>query len=84
MRAMSNRGWAAIGGTRVPIAGRVSMDLLTLDVSDVPSAARGAAVEITGPTIPLDEAAASAGTLAYEFLTRLGPRVRRHYVDDAR
>ncbi len=78
-RAASNRGAAAIGGVRVPYAGRISMDLLTLDVTDLPaSPSPGDAVEILGDTISLEEAAGAAGTNAYEILTRLG-RMPRHY-----
>jgi alanine racemase len=79
MRSLSNCGEAAIDGTRVPIVGRVSMDLVTLDVAKVPNVERGTMVEFVGPTISIDEAARRAGTLPYEFLTRLGARVERIY-----
>ena len=86
MRAMSNSGFAAIAGHRAPIAGRVSMDLVTLDVTDVPQDAlrTGADVEFFGDTISLEEAAATANTAAYEIITSLGARVPRHYVDGLR
>jgi len=86
MRALGNKGSAAIGGVRVPFVGRVSMDLLTLDVSDVPQRAleTGAEVELFGDTISLDEFASAAGTANYEILTRLGSRLPRLYVDGAR
>ena len=60
MRAIGNRGEGAIGGKRVPVVGRVSMDLVTLDVSDVPEAlsAPGAEIEFFGDTISLEELAA--------------------------
>ncbi len=82
MRALSNRGICAIGGHRVPIAGRVSMDLITLDVTDVPSRAIeiGADVEFLGDTISLDELAEASNTAPYEILTSFKPRVKRHYV----
>ncbi len=82
MRALSNRGHGAIGGQRAPIAGRVSMDLITLDVTDIPPRAveLGAEVEFLGDTIALDELAAASGTAPYEILTSFKPRVRRHYV----
>ena len=85
MRALGNRGTGAIAGHRAPIAGRVSMDLVTLDVTDVPERflKAGAAVEFFGDTISLEEAAANAGTANYEFLTSLGPRLPRHYVGAA-
>ncbi len=68
----------------LPLAGRVSMDLITLDVSALPeSEARlGAAVELIGPRRPVDDLARSAGTIGYELLTRLGRRIPRHYVGE--
>ncbi len=81
MRAIGNRGHAAIAGTRAPIAGRVSMDLVTLDVTDVPAAALSleAQAEFFGDTISLEDVAKAADTAAYEILTSLTPRVPRHY-----
>ncbi len=86
MRAMSNKGAAAIAGHRAPIAGRVSMDLVTLDVTDIPAKLLkiGMPMEFFGDTIALEEAAATAGTANYEMLTSLGPRIRRYYVEGAR
>ncbi|MBV9572370.1 MAG: alanine racemase [Alphaproteobacteria bacterium] len=81
MRAIGNRGFGAIGGKKVPIVGRVSMDLVTLDVTDVPRdlLETGADVEFIGDTISLESFAALAGTANYEILTQLGHRVPRHY-----
>lgn len=75
-------GHAVIRGTRVPFVGRVSMDLVTLDVSDVPGepVARGDWVELIGPDITIEEVGRSAGTIGYEVLTRLGRRFHRVYV----
>ncbi len=86
MRALGNRGAASLGGVRAPFAGRVSMDLITLDVTDVPPRARGAGAEAErfGDVISLDEIARGAGTAHYEILTRIGPRVPRRYVEAAR
>ena len=71
-RALSNKGVAVLKGGRVPIAGRVSMDLITLDVSGLAAAPEiGADVEILGDTITLGEVAELAGTNEYEILTRL-------------
>jgi alanine racemase len=79
-RAASNQGLAAIGGTRVPFAGRVSMDTIILDVTDMAEQPRvGDDVELLGDTITLGEAAAAAATNEYEILTRLGRRVPRVY-----
>jgi alanine racemase len=63
---------AAIAGMRVPVVGRVSMDLMTLDVSDLPEPpVVGQDVELMGDAISLGEVAERAGTNEYEILTRL-------------
>jgi alanine racemase len=81
LRALSNRGIGFIGEFRANIVGRVSMDLITLDVTAVPEAlARpGAMVQLVGGPLALAEVARAAGTIEYEILSRLGPRVRRVY-----
>lgn len=81
LRTLSNRGFGVIAGVKCPIVGRVSMDLVTLDVTEVPeqSAHAGAAVEFIGPNQTVDELATAAGTLPYEIYTRLGDRITRHY-----
>jgi len=83
MRALSNRGGVYFGDRRVPIVGRVSMDLLTIDISDIPEdqAQPGAWVDLIGPHNPVDSVAAEAGTIGYEILTSLGRRYHRRYVD---
>jgi alanine racemase len=80
MRAIGNRGAGAIDHIRAPVAGRVSMDLITLDVTGIASAEVGAEVEFIGDTISLEEAAAAAGTANYEILTSLGSRFPRLHV----
>ena len=77
--AVPAAGWGAIGGVRVPIVGRISMDLTILDITGVPAdiQAREDHIELIGPAVPLDEAARSAGTIGYELLTSLGPRYSR-------
>ena len=86
MRVIGNRGVGAVGGMRAPIAGRVSMDLITLDVTDIPEFALhvGAEVEFLGDTISLDELARASNTAPYEILTSLDGRVPRRYVEAAR
>ncbi len=81
LRTLSNRGFGVIAGVKCPIVGRVSMDLVTLDVTEVPepSAHAGAAVEFIGPHQTVDELATAAGTMPYEIYTRLGERIQRHY-----
>ncbi len=83
MRVLAGRGAGAIGGVRVPFAGRVSMDLVTLDVTDVPEGKRrvGAEIEFFGGTITLDEIASAANTASYEILTSMARRVPRVYED---
>jgi alanine racemase len=85
MRALGNRGYGVLGGQRIPVVGRVSMDLVTLDVSAIPPelARPGSLVELIGPAHSIDELAAEAGTSGYEMLTALGRRHRRVYIGPA-
>jgi alanine racemase len=82
LRAQSNRGSAMVGGTRAPMVGRVSMDLIVLDVSAAPEAALapGQLVDLIGPERTVDDVADAAGTISYEILTDLGRRYHRRYV----
>jgi alanine racemase len=81
LRCVGNRGTARLAGVEVPLAGRVSMDLVGLDVTAVPTAAavEGARVELIWGADGLDRMADAAGTIPYEVLVRLGPRVERRY-----
>ena len=74
-------GVAIIGGKRCPLAGRVSMDLITIDVSDLPDGTpkRGDVATLIGDEITLDDLATAAGTIGYEVLTSLGKRYHRVY-----
>ena len=85
LRALSGRGFAYVDGVRVPIAGTVSMDSITLDVTGIPDArlAAGMTVELLGPNQHVDAVATEAGTIGYEVLTRLGGRFERRYVGEA-
>jgi len=80
-RALSSQGAVHVGDHRAPIMGRVSMDLLSIDVGDVPPdlAQPGMTVDIVGPHQDIDTLARSAGTIGYEILTALGPRYHRVY-----
>jgi alanine racemase len=81
-RTMSNSGFVAVNGTKAPIVGRVSMDLLTFDVTDVPQpVVAGQDVELIGSTVTLEDVARAAGTISYEILTSLSRRARRLYED---
>ena len=73
---------ARIGPHPVPILGRVSMDLITVDVTDAPEteARRGAWIELLGSNVSAHEFAMHAGTIDYEVLTSLGQRATRRYV----
>lgn len=73
-RAASNRARVAFDGMRLPLIGRVSMDLITIDATDAPGLAPGGMVELIGPAIPVDEVAGWAGTNGYEVLTSLRRR----------
>jgi alanine racemase len=76
LRSLGPRGQAVVaGGIRVPFAGRVSMDMIVLDVTDAPPLAVGDEVELIGPHLPADDVAAAAGTIGYEVLTSLKPRL---------
>ncbi len=81
LRCLGNQAYACIGGVRVQVAGRVSMDLITLDVTDAPPSALrvGAPVDLIGGGVPIDEVAAWAGTIGYELLTGLGHRYHRSF-----
>ena len=71
-----------VAGHRVPLFGTVSMDMITVDLSGVPEGAveAGAWVEVFGTNAPIERVAEQAGTIPYEVLTGMGPRVRRIYV----
>jgi alanine racemase len=80
LRSLSGRGAAHIGGTAVPVVGRVSMDLITIDITQVPEAKPGDMVDLIGPHQDVDALAEEAGTIGYEILTSLGRRYRRRYL----
>lgn len=82
LRALSNRGIARIAGNEIPMIGRVSMDLLTFDVTDLPEGLvyPGGLVELLGDGYTPDDAARDAGTIGYEILTSLGGRYARRYI----
>jgi alanine racemase len=85
LRSLGGSGCAAIEGWRVPVVGRISMDLTTIDVSAIPSerAGPGTFVELIGETLSLEAVAEAAGTIGYEILTALGRRYPRRYVGGA-
>lgn len=72
---------ACIAGHNVPLFGRISMDLITLDITELPDefAVAGQPVELLGPHVTPDDLAAAAGTIGYEILTGLGTRMHKIY-----
>jgi alanine racemase len=72
------------GAHRLPLLGRISMDLITFDATDAPEEAvsRGGWIELLGERVSVDGLASYAGTIGYEVLTSLGHRYHRVYVDD--
>jgi len=66
---------------RVPLVGRVSMDMITVDLTDLPAAAIGDPVVLWGQGLPVEEVARFAGTLSYDLLTGVTARVARRVID---
>lgn len=85
-RLLSNRGSVLVRGRRAPIAGRVSMDQTVVDVTDIPGVECGDEVVLIGKqgeeTITAADLAQQCGTISYEILCDLGPRVPRILVDE--
>lgn len=72
-----------IAGQKVPVVGRITMDMTIFDITDVPTKALAAGdyIELFGPNMPIDDVARAAGTIGYEMLTGLGLRYERHYLE---
>ena len=82
LRSGGNHGAAWFGDIALPVMGRISMDSIVLDASDLPQGAlkEGDMVELIGPHRSVDAVAADAGTIGYEILTSLGRRYYRRYL----
>jgi alanine racemase len=78
-RSLSNRGRVRIDGAFYPVVGRVCMDLTMVDVTDASTAALGTTVLLWGEELPVEEVARTAGTISYELLCAVSPRVPRIY-----
>ena len=78
-RLLSNRGEVLVRGKRAPVVGRVSMDLVTIDVTDVTGAALGDEVVLLGDGITAEELAEKTSTISYEVFCRISARVPRVY-----
>ncbi len=83
LRSLGGRGAVWFAGALRPIVGRVSMDLLTIDVTGAADARPGAMVEILGEHATLDAAAQASSTAAHELLVRLGHNLERVYLGEA-
>jgi alanine racemase len=85
-RSLSGRGVVLVGGVRCPLAGRVSMDLVAVDVTDLQDEPRRGDEVVffgtqRGRRLGVDEVAAAAGTVPWEILCGVGPRVPRVIVE---
>ncbi len=80
-RSLSNVGYMLINGQKAPIVGRVCMDQCMLDVTDIPGVKLGTEVIVCGGReLPFEEVADKAGTICYELVCSISPRVPREYV----
>lgn len=75
-RSIDSSAAVWLNGQEVPIVGRISMDMMTIDVSNCPQAALGDEVELWGQHIPIERIARAAGTIAYELVTQITQRPR--------
>ncbi|HTI66500.1 MAG TPA: alanine racemase [Caulobacteraceae bacterium] len=73
-------GW--LGGVRLPFL-VVTMDMIVVDIGELPNARPGDRVELLGPHAPLDDLAATAGSVAHEILVRISGRAERRYLGEA-
>ncbi len=84
---LSNRGEVIVGGVRVPVIGRVTMDMTMVDLSDAPEAGLNDLVVLFGGKDPhrieVEEVAATAGLLPYEIMCTIGKRVVRKFLKDS-
>jgi alanine racemase len=82
-RDLSNRGWVLIRGLEAPVVGNVTMDLIMVDVTDIPGVSEGDEVILFGPTegssLPVEDLAERIDTISYELLCAVSRRVPRIY-----
>lgn len=85
-RLLSGKGWVLIKGKRAPIVGRICMDQMMVDVTDIPNVVMGTEVVLLGnsekETITADDLAFLYGSIGYEFVCGISKRVERVYVDE--
>ena len=82
LRSGGANGYGFVGGERRPFVGRVSMDILALDVTGLSDVHPGDCVELFGDHLRLEDVARAANTISYEILSRIAPRVTRTYLGD--
>lgn len=82
-RLLSNKGYVLINGQRAPIVGRVCMDQLCVDVTNIPDVKMGDEVLLFGKDLPVEELASLCGTINYELVCGISPRVKRIYITKA-
>ena len=73
----------AINGQRASLVGRVSMDMITVDVTDLEPIQLGDRAELWGKSVSVNEVAECVGTISYELMTSITPRVPKHYTSGA-
>jgi len=79
-RLLSNKGYVYIGNYRCPVIGTVCMDMIMIDITDVPEGILDSEVEILGDNVRADELAKIINTISYEILTNISNRIPRIYV----
>ena len=81
-RLLSNKGYVIIGGKKAPITGRICMDQMSVDVSDIPDVKMGDAAILFGKDLKVDTLADICGTINYEIICGISPRVPRIIKED--
>ncbi len=82
-RLAGNRNWHVyLKEEKVPIVGNVCMDLVMIDITDLPEAEIGDSVEVFGANVKLQDLAKACQTIPYEILSNISPRIRRAYIND--
>ncbi|MBQ3816653.1 MAG: alanine racemase [Clostridia bacterium] len=79
-RLLSNRGYVIINGKKAPIIGRICMDQMSVDVSEIENVSQGDEVILFGKELPVEELAEICGTINYEIVCGISPRVPRIFI----
>lgn len=78
----NGKGYMLVNGKYAPVIGSVCMDMCMLDVTDIPGVLEGDAVQVFGKDVPLQQVAELSGTIPYEIMTGVAPRVKRVYYQE--